>query len=58
MRTSTIEVLEEGELVLGSRTSGQYMVRFYEDGVEQAGEFCQYKEAAEVKAREWENNED
>ena len=58
MRTSTIEVLEEGELVLGSRTSGQYMVRFYEDGVEQAGEFCQIKETAEVKAREWENNED
>ena len=42
MRTSTIEVLEEGELVLGSRTSGQYMVRFYVDGVEQAGEFCQF----------------
>ena len=58
MKTSTIEVLEEGELVLGSRTSGQYMVRYYEDGVEQAGEFCRYKEAAEVKAREWEKDGD
>mgnify|MGYP001243460339 CR=1 FL=1 len=56
MRTAKIEVLEEGELVFGSRTSGQYMVRYYEDGVEQAGEFCKYKEAAEVKARKWENS--
>ena len=54
MKTSTIEILEEGETVLGSRTAGQYMVRFYEDGVEQAGTFCQIKEDAEVKARNWE----
>ncbi len=58
MRTSTIEVLEEGERVFGSRTSGQYMIRYYEDGVEQAGEFCQIKESAEVKAREWEKDGD
>jgi len=31
------------------------MVRFYEDGVEQAGTFCQIKEDAEVRARDWEN---
>ena len=55
MKKATIEILHEGETVLGSRTAGQYMVRYYEDGVEQAGEFCQIKEAAEVKAREWEN---
>ena len=57
MKTSTIEILEEGEHVLGSRTAGQYMVRFYEDGVEQAGTFCQVKEDAEVKARNWENKQ-
>ena len=57
MRTSTIETLEEGECIFGSRTAGPYMVRFYEDGVEQAGTFCQIKEAAEVKARDWETDE-
>ena len=57
MKTATIEILEEGEMVLGSRTNGQYMVRFYEDGVEQAGTFCQIKEDAEVKARDWENQQ-
>ena len=55
MKTSTIETLEEGELVLGSRTAGQYMVRFFEDDEEQGGTFCQIKEDAEVRARDWEN---
>ena len=57
MKTATIEILEEGERIFGSRTAGQYMVRFYEDGVEQAGTFCQIKEDAEVKARNWENQQ-
>ena len=57
MKTATIETLEEGERIFGSRTAGQYMVRFYEDGVEQAGTFCQIKEDAEVKARNWENKQ-
>ena len=39
MRTATVEILEKGEKVLGSRTSGEYMVRRFEDGVELGGEF-------------------
>ena len=39
MRTATVEILGEGEKVLGSRTSGEYMVRRFEDGVELGGEF-------------------
>ena len=55
MKTATVEILEEGETIFGSRTRGEYMVRRYEDGVEQAGTFCQIKEDAEVRARDWEN---
>ena len=39
MRTATVEILEEGEKVLGSRTSGEYMVRRFEDNIEMGGEF-------------------
>ena len=38
-KIATIEILEEGETVFGSPTSGEYMVRRYEDGVEMGGEF-------------------
>ena len=55
MKTSTIEILEEGETVLGSRTAGQYMVRFFEDDEEQGGTFCKTLEDAGVKARDWKN---
>ena len=34
-----IEILEEGEKVLGSPTKGRYMVRRYEDAIEMSGEF-------------------
>ena len=33
MRTATVEILEKGEKVLGSRTSVEYIVRRFEDGV-------------------------
>jgi hypothetical protein len=56
MKEAKIETLEEGELVLGSRTAGQYMVRFFEDDEEQGGTFCKTLEDAGVKARDWENN--
>jgi hypothetical protein len=39
MRTATIEVLEKGEIVLGSPTIGRYMVREYDDDRETGGAF-------------------
>ena len=55
MKEALIEILEEGELVLGSRTNGKYMVRFFEDDEEQGGTFCKTLEDAGVKARDWKN---
>ena len=57
MKTATIEVLEENERVLGSKTTGQYMIRYYEDGVVIGGSFSRIKRAAEVKARDWEEQD-
>ena len=48
MKTATVETLEEGELVLGSRTAGQYMVRFFEDDEEVAGSFFNTEEEAKA----------
>jgi len=42
MKKATIEILHEDEFVLGSKTSGQYMVREYEDGEEMGGSFHKY----------------
>ena len=39
MKTATIEILEEGEEIFGSRTNGEYFVRRYEDGEEMGGGF-------------------
>ena len=33
MKTATIEILEEGETIFGSRTNGEYFVRRYEDDI-------------------------
>ena len=38
-KTATVEILEKGELVLGSPNRGEYMVRRFEDGLEMSGEF-------------------
>ena len=54
MRTATVEILEEGEKVLGSRTSGEYMVRRFEDGVELGGEFHYTPVEAGEAVRKWE----
>ena len=32
MKKATIEILHEGETILGSRTNGPYFVQEYEDG--------------------------
>ena len=44
MRTATLEVLNEGELIFGSRTNGSYFVREYEDNEEVAGSFFNTEE--------------
>ena len=56
LRSATVEILEEGETIFGSRTSGEYMVRRYEDGVEMGGEFHYTLTEAGAAVRKWENN--
>ena len=53
MKKATIEVLEEGELIFGSRTGGEYMVREYEEGEEMGGSFFKTMEEAEARVREY-----
>ena len=48
MKTTTIEVLNEGELIFGSRTAGSYFVREYEDDVEMGGSFFKTEEEAKA----------
>ena len=55
MRTATVEILEKDEKVLGSRTSGEYMVRKFEDGIEMGGEFHYTLTEAGAAVRKWEN---
>ena len=57
MRTATVEILEKGELVLGSPTRGEYMVRRFEDGLEMSGEFFYTIVEAGKAVREWEGAE-
>ena len=54
MRTATVEILEEGEKVLGSRTSGEYMVRRFENDIEMGGEFHYTLVEAGAAVRKWE----
>ena len=53
MKTATIEILEEGETIFGSRTAGEYFVRRYEDGEEMGGGFFKTMEEAETEVREY-----
>ena len=53
MKKATIEILEEGETIFGSRTNGEYFVREYEDGEEMGGSFFKTMEEAETYAREY-----
>lgn len=56
MKTATIEILHNNETMLGSRTSGNYLVREFEDGVEMAGEFFKTIDEAESRVREYQGN--
>ena len=57
MKKATIEILEEGETIFGSRTGGNYMVREYEDGEEMGGSFFKTIEEAEVRVHEYQQSE-
>ena len=54
MKSATVEILEEGETIFGSRTRGEYMVRRFEDGVELGGEFHYTIVEAGAAVRKWE----
>ena len=47
MREATIEVLNVGEIVMGTPTSGRFFVREYEDGEERGGSFFETLEEAD-----------
>ena len=53
MKTTTIEVLEKGELIFGSPTAGKYFVRRYEDETEMGGGFFKTKKEAQQHAKEY-----
>ena len=48
MKTAPLEVLEEGELIFGTRTNGSYFVREYEDDLEMGGCFFNTEEEAKT----------
>ena len=48
MKTTTLEVLNEGELIFGTRTAGSYFVREYEDNIEMGGSFFKTEEEAKT----------
>ena len=56
MKTTKIEILEEGEFIFGSPTVGKYMVRRYEDEVEMGGGFFKTKKEAQQHAKEYKQN--
>tara|TARA_S200000501_G_C20266384_1_gene500922 strand:- start:133 stop:324 length:192 start_codon:yes stop_codon:yes gene_type:complete len=53
MKTATIEILNAGEKIFGSRTAGEYFVREYEDGEEMGGGFFKTMKEAEARVREY-----
>ena len=55
MKTATIEILNEGETIFGSRTAGEYFVRKYEDEEEMGGSFFETIEEAETNVKEYQN---
>ena len=61
MKTATLEVLEPGEIILGSHTNGRYFVREYDDGEEMGGSFFKTEEEAkqymvEYTETHWKND--
>ena len=55
MKKAVIEILYDGEAVLGSRAAGKYMVREYEDDLEMGGGFFKTIEEAEARVNEYQN---
>ena len=47
MKRATLEILEPGEKILGSKTAGSYFVREYDDEEEMGG--CFFKTEKEAK---------
>lgn len=47
VREATIEVLNKGEMVMGTPTTGRFFVREYEDGEEVGGAFFETLEEAD-----------
>jgi len=47
MITATLDVLEPEDRVFGSKTSGRYCVRLFEDGVEMSGAFFKTEQEAQ-----------
>ena len=47
MREATIEVLNVGEIVMGTPTTGRFFVREYENGEERGGSFFETLEEAD-----------
>ena len=56
MKIATIEILHDNETMLGSKTSGNYLVREFEDGVEVAGQFFNTMDEAESRVREYQGD--
>ena len=46
MKTATLEVLDEGELIFGCRTNGGYLVREYDNNEEMGGSFFKTEKEA------------
>ena len=53
MREATIEVLNVGETVMGTPTTGRFFVREYEDGEERGGSFCETLEEADNRVADY-----
>ena len=53
MKTATIEILEKGETIFGSRTAGEYFLREYDDNEEMGGGFFKTMKEAEARVREY-----
>ena len=51
MKTATLEILDEGELIFGTRTAGSYFVREYEDNEEMSGSFFKTEEEAKAHVK-------
>ena len=57
MKKATIEILHEDESILGSKTSGQYMVREYEDGEQMSGSYHKYLHDADKHVKKYQDME-